>query len=103
MSVLLNYCMNTWAVSSYKTINAWTVRLYDVFLLYPPLPRTAHNATDTDLMLCIFSTLVLILRRQEGLGMFFYPSKSLCSLHFSASLSTRKGVKVFFYFVLSPP
>lgn len=97
-SVLLSYCINMWTVSSHETINSWTVGLYHVFLLYFLFINSIKNATDTGLMLYIFSTLAPILRRQEGSGIFFYSSKSLCSLHFNAMLSTHKSVK--FYFIL---
>ena len=69
-SVLLSYCINMWTVSSHETVNSWTVELYHVFLLYLLFINSTKNATDTDLMLYIFSTLAPILRRQEGSGIF---------------------------------
>ena len=97
-SVLLSYCINMWTVSSDEIINSWTVGLYHVFLLYfLIIENSTKNATDTDLILYIFSTLAPILRRQEGSDIF--PTHlSLCSLHFSSMLSIHKGVK--FYFIL---
>lgn len=51
------------AVSSYKTVNLQTVRLYDLFIFYFSIAKnSAIIATDMDVMLSICSALTPILR-----------------------------------------
>lgn len=51
--------LNMLAVFSNETINSWTVRLYDLFLYLPIAKSSSIIATDTNVMLYVFSTLPL--------------------------------------------
>lgn len=85
--------LNMWAISSEKTVSSWMVRLYD-FLLYLPVAKSnVINIIDPEVMLCVSSSLALIWRRLEDSGVFATFS-SHGSFHFSAMLSTYKGIQV---------